>query len=143
MRLSSRAEAVADLCARLIGNATVRDEEGALAPLSPGGIALLAPTGSELWRYERAFEARGLPIASQAGKGLFRRQEVQDLVALVRVLADSGTARITGGAVGRSAGTSALPVRRGKAALFQRVQVPPGNRSSRKQPEQLWRQRNS
>jgi hypothetical protein len=30
----------------------------------------------------------GLPIASQAGKGLFRRQEVQDLVALARVLAD-------------------------------------------------------
>ena len=53
-----------------------------------GRIALLAPTGSELWRYERAFEARGLPIASQAGKGLFRRQEVQDLVALTRVLAD-------------------------------------------------------
>ncbi|MBN9560761.1 MAG: UvrD-helicase domain-containing protein [Alphaproteobacteria bacterium] len=86
----AEAEAVADLCARLIGNVTIRDEDGALAPLTPGGIALLAPTGSELWRYERAFEDRGLPIASQAGKGLFRRQEVQDLVALVRVLADGG-----------------------------------------------------
>ena len=30
-------------------------------------------------------------------------------------------------------------VRRDKAALFQRVQVPPGDRSSRKQPEQAWR----
>jgi len=30
-------------------------------------------------------------------------------------------------------------VRREKAALFQWVQTPPGNRSSRKQPEQLWR----
>ena len=29
-----------------------------LATLMPGGIALLAPTGSKLWRYERAFEAR-------------------------------------------------------------------------------------
>jgi hypothetical protein len=29
-----------------------------------------------------------------------------------------------------------------KGGAFQRVQVPPGNRSSRKQPEQLWRQRN-
>jgi CRISPR-associated exonuclease Cas4 len=86
----AEAEAVADLCARLIGNVTIRDEDGELAPLTPGGIALLAPTGSELWRYERAFEARGLPIASQAGKGLFRRQEVQDLVALARVLADGG-----------------------------------------------------
>ena len=84
----AEAEAVADLCAGLIGNVRVRHEDGELMPLMPGGIALLAPTGSELWRYERAFEARGLPIASQAGKGLFRRQEVQDLVALTRVLAD-------------------------------------------------------
>jgi CRISPR-associated exonuclease Cas4 len=51
---------------------------------------LLAPTGAELWRYERALEQRGLPIASQAGKSLFRRQEVQDLLALARVLADAG-----------------------------------------------------
>jgi hypothetical protein len=33
-------------------------------------------------------------------------------------------------------------VRRDKAALFQRVQAPPGNRSSRKQPGQAWRRRN-
>jgi len=38
-----------------------------------------------------------------------------------------------------SNGTTALGVRRGKAALFQWVQVPPGHRSSRKQPEQSWR----
>jgi CRISPR-associated exonuclease Cas4 len=55
-----------------------------------GGIALLAPTGAELWRYERALEQRGLPIASQAGKSLFRRQEIQDLLALARALADAG-----------------------------------------------------
>ena len=30
-------------------------------------------------------------------------------------------------------------VRRGRVALFQWVQVPPGDRSSRKQPEQSWR----
>jgi hypothetical protein len=33
-------------------------------------------------------------------------------------------------------------MRRDKAALFQRVQAPPGDRSSRKQPEQAWRGRN-
>jgi ATP-dependent exoDNAse (exonuclease V) beta subunit len=86
----AEAEAVADLCARLIGNMRVRNDNGELAALTPGGIALLAPTGAELWRYERALEARGLPIASQAGKGLFRRQEVQELVALARALADAG-----------------------------------------------------
>jgi hypothetical protein len=37
---------------------------------------------------------------------------------------------------------SALGVRREKAALFQWVRVPPGDRSSRKQPEQAWRRRN-
>jgi hypothetical protein len=37
---------------------------------------------------------------------------------------------------------SGFRVRRDKAALFQRVQGPPGNRSSRKQPGQAWRQQN-
>ena len=49
---------------------------------------MLAPTGAELWRYEEALERRGIPVATQAGKGLFRRQEIQDLIALTRVLAD-------------------------------------------------------
>ena len=37
---------------------------------------------------------------------------------------------------------TAFHVRRDKAALFQWVQGPPGDRSSRKQPEQAWRRRN-
>jgi exodeoxyribonuclease-5 len=53
-----------------------------------GDIALLAPTGASLWRYERALEYRHVPVASQAGKGFFRRQEVQDLIALARAIAD-------------------------------------------------------
>jgi hypothetical protein len=32
-----------------------------------------------------------------------------------------------------------MGVRRENAALLQRVQAPPGGRSSRKQPEQAWR----
>lgn len=86
----AEAQAVAELCTRLVGNLHIRDEDGVMVPLTPGGIALLAPTGTDLWRYERALEGRGLPIASQAGKGLFRRQEVQDMLALARVLADAG-----------------------------------------------------
>ena len=53
-----------------------------------GDIALLAPTGTELWRYERALERAGIPVASQAGKGFFRRQEIQDLIAIARALID-------------------------------------------------------
>ena len=36
---------------------------------------------------------------------------------------------------------SEFHVRRDKAALFQWVQAPPGDRSSRKRPEQTWRRR--
>ena len=52
-------------------------------------IALLAPAGTDLWRYERALEENGIPVASQAGKGFFRRQEIQDLIAITRTLSDS------------------------------------------------------
>ena len=83
------AEAVAELCARLIGSEPVPDpENGEPRPCRAGDIALLAPTGSDLWRYEEALEARGIPVATQAGKGLYRRQEIQDLIAVTRVLAD-------------------------------------------------------
>lgn len=85
----AEADAVADLCARLIGSHPVLDRKaGAERRCRPGDIALLAPTGADLWRYEEALERRGIPVATQAGKGLFRRQEVQDLIAMTRVLAD-------------------------------------------------------
>nr|WP_321266571.1 UvrD-helicase domain-containing protein [Alcaligenes faecalis] len=83
------ADAIAELCARLIESHPIIDRRsGTERPCQPGDIALLAPTGAELWRYEEALERRGIPVATQAGKGLFRRQEVQDLIALTRVLAD-------------------------------------------------------
>jgi len=81
------AAAVAALCQRLIGTVSVR-RPGGRSPLRPGDIALLAPTGTELWRYERALEDAGLAVASQAGKTLMLRQETQDVLALLRSLAD-------------------------------------------------------
>jgi ATP-dependent exoDNAse (exonuclease V) beta subunit len=51
-----------------------------------GHIALLSPSGTGLWMYERALEQLGIPIATQAGKGLYRRQEIHDLIAITRVL---------------------------------------------------------
>jgi CRISPR-associated exonuclease Cas4 len=82
------ATVVVETCARLIGNIRVRRASGGSNLLTAGDIALLAPTGTELWRYERALEEAELPFSSQAGKNFFRRQEVQDLVALIRALAD-------------------------------------------------------
>jgi CRISPR-associated exonuclease Cas4 len=81
------ARIVAETCARLIGNISIR-RRGTTRLLTAGDIALLAPIGAELWRYERALEESNLPFNSQAGKNLYHRQEVQDLVALVRALAD-------------------------------------------------------
>ncbi|MDI4663150.1 UvrD-helicase domain-containing protein [Xanthobacter autotrophicus] len=85
----AEADAIAELCARLIESHPIIDRRSGMErPCQPGDIALLAPTGAELWRYEEALERRGIPVATQAGKGLFRRQEIQDLIALTRVLAD-------------------------------------------------------
>ncbi|MEQ8693941.1 MAG: UvrD-helicase domain-containing protein [Gammaproteobacteria bacterium] len=88
-RRDGEADAVAEMCARLIGTETILDRKtGETRLCRAGDIALLAPTGSDLWRYEEALERFGVPVATQAGKGLFRRQEIQDLIALTRVLAD-------------------------------------------------------
>ena len=84
----SEALAIADACERLIDGLPIRDGHGAERRCRPGDIALLAPTGTDLWIYEHELEGRGLPVSTQAGKGLFWRQEVQDLIAVVRVLAD-------------------------------------------------------
>ena len=85
----SEAEAVADVCARLIGSEVIVDPDSReRRPCRAGDIALLAPTGSDLWRYEEALEREGIPVATQSGKGLFQRQEIQDLIAVTRVLAD-------------------------------------------------------
>jgi exodeoxyribonuclease-5 len=82
------AQAVAQLCNKLIGRFTVR-ENNELVPCRPGDIALLAPTGTDLWIFERALEDMDIPIATQAGKGFFIRQEVHDLVAIARILSNS------------------------------------------------------
>jgi ATP-dependent exoDNAse (exonuclease V) beta subunit len=91
MLRDAEAECVAEACSRLIGNAMTRDEhaEGGKRPCRPGDIALLAPTGTDLWRFEQALEDRGISVSTQAGKGFFRRQEVADLIALTRMLADA------------------------------------------------------
>ena len=80
---------MAEIVQRLIGNYQIWDKRSqTMRVCRAGDIALLAPTGASLWRYERALEYRHVPVASQAGKGFFRRQEVQDLIALSRAIAD-------------------------------------------------------
>lgn len=83
------ARIVADLVSRLIGTYQVWDKRSKMMrPCRPGDIALLAPTGTNLWIYERALEQREISIASQAGKSFYTRQEVQDMIAVARAIAD-------------------------------------------------------
>jgi exodeoxyribonuclease-5/CRISPR-associated exonuclease Cas4 len=84
----AEAEAVADICARLVGALTIVAANGIQRLLRASDIALLAPTHTDLWRYERALERRQIAVASQAGNALFRRQELQDVLVLVRALSD-------------------------------------------------------
>jgi len=81
------AKAIAELLTSLIGSMKigVGDKERVL---EPGDIALLAPTGASLWLYEAALERAGIAVAPQAGKGFLNRQEILDMTALARVLAD-------------------------------------------------------
>ena len=81
---------VAELVTRLIGSYPVYDADNGTTRLAKASdVALLAPTGASLRIYERALEEDGIPIATQAGKGFFRRQEVQDLIAVARTIADA------------------------------------------------------
>jgi ATP-dependent exoDNAse (exonuclease V) beta subunit len=84
----AEAEAVAAICRRLVGTIEVSRADGPPTKLKPGDIALLAPAGTDLWRYEAALKAKGLSISSQAGKTLMLREETQDVLALLRALAD-------------------------------------------------------
>ena len=85
----AEAALVADICRCLIGSIRVRRTDGSITLLEAGDIGLLAPTGKDLWRYERALEGQGLIVASQAGKTLLLQQETQDILALLRTLADA------------------------------------------------------
>ncbi|RWH52858.1 MAG: DNA helicase UvrD [Mesorhizobium sp.] len=122
------ADAVAAVCAKLMGTRLLRDAEGRIRPVAARDIALLAPTSNSLWLFERALRRAGLPIASQAGKGLYRRQESQDVIALVRVLADAKDTAAFGALMrGPLVGftdqalldiTAALPARDGRPGVF-------------------------
>lgn len=122
------ADAVAAVCAKLVGARLLRDAEGRIRPVAARDIALLAPTSNSLWLFERALRRVGLPIASQAGKGLYRRQETQDVITLLRVLADAKDTAAFGALMrGPLVGftdqalldiTAALPERDGQPGVF-------------------------
>ena len=68
-RRELEARAVAEICSRVIGTMEVRDPEtGKLRRCKPGDVALLSPSGTGLWMYERALEQLGIPVATRQEK---------------------------------------------------------------------------
>ncbi len=87
------ARRIAEMCS---GGLNVFDPGGAHAPQRDdsegprdaeyGDIAILFRALSDVRTYERALRQRGIPYYLIAGQGLYRRQEIRDLLCLLRAL---------------------------------------------------------
>jgi ATP-dependent helicase/nuclease subunit A len=84
------AELVADEIASLIGGeATIRDRETGLRRAArPGDISILFRTRETHREFEQALERRGVPAYVYKGLGFFDADEIKDVLALLRYLAD-------------------------------------------------------
>ncbi|MDW9481689.1 AAA family ATPase [Sinorhizobium meliloti] len=87
-RRKLEAENIADAVFHLMSTHRIENKDGTDRACTAGDIALLAPVNTSLFWLENALEDRGIPVSTQAGKGLFQQQEIKDLIALTRVLAD-------------------------------------------------------
>jgi ATP-dependent helicase/nuclease subunit A len=85
----SCAAAVAAEVSRLLQAGTVRDKESGVARQArPGDIAILFRSRSSHREFEAALEARGVPAYVYKGLGFFDADEIKDLSALIRYLAN-------------------------------------------------------
>jgi ATP-dependent helicase/nuclease subunit A len=83
------AGAVAAEIARLAGGARVRDKQsGTYRPIRPADIAILFRSRASHREFEEALEARRIPSYVYSGLGFFEADEVRDIVALIRFLAE-------------------------------------------------------
>ncbi len=87
--LEACAERVAAEILRLLTEGRVRDRHsGTLRAVVPADIAVLFRSRETYRRFEQALLARGIPTYVYKGLGFFETDEVKDLTALVRFLAD-------------------------------------------------------
>ncbi len=83
------AEAVADEIVRLLAHANVRDKATGIARAAqPADIAILFRSRESHRELEAALQRRGVPTYVYKGLGFFETDEIQDLVAMLRYLAD-------------------------------------------------------
>jgi ATP-dependent helicase/nuclease subunit A len=90
--VSACAGAVAGEIERLLQGQTVRDRQAQTSrPIRPGDIAILFRSKDSHREFEAALQARNLPAYVYRGLGFFDADEIKDVVALLRYLADPGS----------------------------------------------------
>jgi ATP-dependent exoDNAse (exonuclease V) beta subunit len=83
------AASVADEIVRLLREETVRDKDtGVRRAARPGDIGILFRSRASHREFEAALEARGIPAYVYKGLGFFDSDEIKDLSALIRYLAN-------------------------------------------------------
>jgi ATP-dependent exoDNAse (exonuclease V) beta subunit len=83
------AASVAAEIARILREDTVRDREtGVRRPARPGDVAILFRSRASHREFEAALEAQGVPAYVYKGLGFFDSDEIKDLSALIRFLAN-------------------------------------------------------
>jgi ATP-dependent helicase/nuclease subunit A len=83
------AAAVADEIVRLLADSTIRDKTtGLTRQTRPGDIAMLFRSRSSHREFERELGSRGIPTYVYKGLGFFDADEIKDLTALLRYLAE-------------------------------------------------------
>jgi ATP-dependent helicase/nuclease subunit A len=83
------AQAVAAEIACLLEHGTVRDRQtGVVRQARPGDVGILFRTREGHQEFERALEARGIRSYVYKGLGFFDADEIKDVIALLRYLAD-------------------------------------------------------
>ena len=86
------AAAVASEIQRILREETIRDRKtGVPRDARPGDIAILFRSRSSHREFEHELEVRGIPTYVYKGLGFFDADEIKDLTALMRYLADPGS----------------------------------------------------
>jgi len=89
---NTEAVALASLIRRQVEGGAWRVREGRAAEPSRaarfGDVVVLVPSRTELHLYEEAFARAGVPYRHEGGRTFFLRQEIRELVALLRAIDD-------------------------------------------------------
>src|SRR5205814_7095114 len=95
------AEQLVERIKSLVSSGVQKGGQDARAPSRYGDIAILFRALTGVWVYESALRRAGIPYLTVQGKGFYQREEITDLIQLLRFL-DNTTDELALAAVLRS-----------------------------------------